>query len=477
MTSLLFGKHNLIYILLYNKRSLFIFSFCFLYIDCCIKIPFKYYPSKINDNENHNNIFLSIIDLKMYGLFEIGTPKQLIHIPINFQENTFFLPQKSSYYYDHNNNLNLYDNNKSSTFSIINNLDYYEGENFQEAFYVNDLFYFEEENVFMDFYLSTSYYFPQMGGVGLQLYPSSDINSATPSIEKTFLRKLKIKNLINSYIWNVYYNDNDTNIDGYISIGDYPHVCDNYTFNYSINSIEAKIYNKIIDTKFIMDNVIAFIDNEKNKINEDLGYGVINVRLDYNFGGILAPEYLMKYLDEKIFNNNFCCKEIVSRISQNFFYHCDYDKNKINQIKKLFPIIKFENKILNNSFFITVDDLMYIRDNHLYFLITFEEGKKSDWVLGIPFLKKYNFSINQDSKKIYFYKKYELFKYEKSEKNYLYFILFFLFSLITLIIGIFFGIILINKNKRKKRKNEIDDNYEYIINDENRDSNLKGIKI
>ena len=184
----------------------------------------------------------------------------------------------------------------------------------------------------------------------------------------------------------------------------------------------------------------------------------------------------MKYLDEKIFNNNFCHKEIVSRISKNFFYHCDYDKNKINKLKKLFPIIKFQNKILNNSFFITIDDLIYIRDNHLYFLIIFEEGIKSDWVLGIPFLKKYNFSINQDSKKIYFYKKYESLQDEKYEKNYLYFIIIFLLSLITLIIGIFFGILLINKNKRKKRKNEIYDNCEYIINDENMEPNLKGIK-
>ena len=141
MTYLIFTKFNFISISLFIKRSLFFFSFYLLYINCCIRIPFKYFPSKINNSTNHKDIILSIIDLKMYGLLEIGTPKQLIYIPINFQANTFFLPQKSSYYYSNNKNLNLYDNNISYTFSIINDIDYYEGENFQEAYYVNDIPY------------------------------------------------------------------------------------------------------------------------------------------------------------------------------------------------------------------------------------------------------------------------------------------------------------------------------------------------
>ena len=474
-------KNNLIRAPLNIKRILFIFSFLIFNANCCIKIPFEYFPSKLNDNINPKNIIVSLLDLTMYGLLEIGTPKQKIQIPIRFGSNTFFLPQKSSYHYNIDNNLNLYDDNISSTFSKISDLDFYEGENFQEAFYVNDIFYFQNETTYLDFYLSTSYFFPQMGGLGLQLYPSNDMNSATPSIDKTFLAKLKLKGLINNYIWSIFYcNDANQTLGGYILVGDYPLIYDNYSINndlnYSLNSIEAEIYDKIVQTKFTMDNAFAFYENEKNIIKEiNIGNNIINVRLDYDFGGILAPIEIMNYLDEKIFkNNNLCYKEEVLRITKNIFYYCQNNNNMVNKLKKSFPIIKFENKILNSSFYINIDDLIVRKDRYIYILLIFEEKIESNWVLGIPFLKKYQFSINQESKTINFYKKIKNFK-EKEERiniiNLLLIICLFLIFLILLIISIYNGIKLINNNKRKKRKNEIDESFDYIINDDKKDKN------
>ena len=465
---------NLNFFLL-RKRHLLIILFLICNIKCFIKISFKYYPSdeKINNSTNIKDIIISILDLTMVGLLEMGSPKQIINIPIRFGSNTFFLPQKSSYFYNINNNFNLYDDRNSTTFSIIKESELYEGENFEEALYVNDIFYFGKEIIKLDFYLSTSYFFPQMGGLGIQLYPSNDINSATPSIDKTFLRKLKLKGLINNYIWTIIYNTkNSQNIDGYILIGDYPHLVYNYStennFIFSLNSIEAKIYNnKIIETQFIMDNVLAITGDKKIEIN--IWDSSVNAKLDYNFGGILAPEEALKYFEKNVFNDNICYKDTINRISTNIFFYCQNNRNVFDKLKQKFPLIKFESKVLNNSFYININDILFEKDKYIYILLIFEEGKNAEWTLGIPFLKKYQFSINLDSKRIYNYKKIESFEEKEEKKNYIIYYLLIIIPILIilfLIFGFYKGIILINKNKRKKRKNEIDDdNYDYKIND------------
>ena len=191
------------------------------------------------------------------------------------------------------------------------------------------------------------------------------------------------------------------------------------------------------------------------------------MRLDYNFGGIIAPKKLGLFFEENIFNNlEFCHKDTLNRISTNTFYYCDKNENNINQIKKIFPIIKFENKILNSSFVINVDNLLFIDDNYIYLLLIFDENIDY-WTLGIPFLREYQFSINEDSKKIYFYKKIKLTQHEeKIERRTIYIILIIIFSIFLFISGLIVAIILYYKNIRKKRKNEIDDGYDYKIKDE-----------
>ena len=108
---------------------------------------------------------------------------------------------------------------------------------------------------------------------------------------------------------------------------------------------------------------------------------------------------------------------------------------------------------------------MLIKDNYVFILLLFDERSNNDWTLGIPFLKKYQFSVNQDSKRLSFYKKIENIAIN-NEKNYILVIIIVLLTILLLAI-MTFGIIIFNKNKRKKRKNELDDNFEYIINDDN----------
>ena len=185
------------------------------------------------------------------------------------------------------------------------------------------------------FRISPRYYYPKPGGLGLQLYPSSGRNTATPDTEKAFLRKIKLNGLANNYIWTVFYDYVQIKygeIIGYILIGDYPHLSINYPdenkYNFSLYSIDAEIYNKkIIETKFMMHNV-QIIKNENIFVNLEEPFFVT---LDYNFGGIIAPEKMGLYFENNIFNNlKFCHKEVVSRISTNIFYYCDNSEDNMN---------------------------------------------------------------------------------------------------------------------------------------------------
>ena len=452
-------------------RIIFSFFSLIINIECFIKLPFTYFPAKSYNENNPKNTILSILELKMYGLLEIGTPKQLCHIPINFGSNTFFMPEKSSFYYENKDKINLYDNRNSSSFHIIKEEDSYEGENFIDAYYVNDIIYFDEQHANLDFYLTTSYFYPQLGGLGLQLYPSNNQNTATPDIDKTFLRKLKLNGLINNYIWSIFYEAERMKygeINGYFLIGEYPHLSINYPdntkYNYSLNSIDAQVYNKkIIETKFLM-HTAEVISSDNIILNLDKS---VFVYLDYNFGGIIAPKKLELFFEKNIYNNlDFCHKDTLKRISTSTFYYCDNNENNINQIKKIFPIIKFENKILNSSFIINIENLLFIKEDYFYILLIFEENKDY-WTLGIPFLKEYQFSINEDSKKIYFYNKIKISENEeKKENRTIYIILIIILSIFLFISFLIAGIFIYYKNIRKKRKNELDDDYDYAIKEE-----------
>ena len=211
-----------------------------------------------------------------------------------------------------------------------------------------------------------------------------------------FLRKLKLVGLANNYIWSIFYEKQkikNGEISGYLLIGDYPHLSINYPdsnkYNYSLNYIDAEVYNKkIVQTKFLMHNA-QIIKDEKVLISDETFY----VNLDYNFGGIILPDKFKLYFEDNIFSDkNLCHKDNVTLIFKDTFYYCNNDENTINYLKNTFPIIKLENKLLNSSFVINVNNLLYIKDNYIYILLIFEET--NHWTLGIPFLKEYQFSIN-----------------------------------------------------------------------------------
>ena len=160
-----------------------------------------------------------------------------------------------------------------------------------------------------------------------------------------------------------------------------------------------------------------------------------------------------KCFKDSIEQNNYYCDLI--------FYFCD--KNIKNELYDFLPFIKFISKDLNYTFEISKDELYKIEGDYIYLNILFDYGKRY-WILGKPFSLKYQFVFDPDSKKIGFYRN----RHQKIDVNNKRFydkiiqiFLVILFSFCLTFIGFYLGK-KIYQIKRKIRANELDDNYEYI---------------
>ena len=102
--------------------------------------------------------------------------------------------------------------------------------------------------------------------------------------------------------------------------------------------------------------------------------------------------------------------------------------------------------------------------------------------MGFPFLKKYQFIFDEDKKLIGYYNSPEnydnskIIENENNEKYRLYILIIVLLLIVLFLLVVTFFLVkkLMNKNRRK-RANELDDEYEYnnkySINDEASDTN------
>jgi hypothetical protein len=235
-------------------------------IHCYIKIPIKYYPNKIFNETNPSNTMHNIVNQNLYATIELGSPKQKIQIPIAFETNDFYISKSYTKMNDDkskNYNLEYFDEESSNSIVYIDEQDVYYGVNFLLGTKVKDLFYFGNKQFETEFFLAEHLTEAMPGELGLQLYPISDLNSAFDSIEKTFLKIIKNKGLINNYVCSILFeknnNMNNENIDGYLYIGDYLHnINNNYDYN-TLNSINAYIFQNVVLPEFEMTKLSYFM--------------------------------------------------------------------------------------------------------------------------------------------------------------------------------------------------------------------------
>ena len=453
--------------------------------------------------EYSNPSIINILyDTNLITTINIGSNSYPLKAFINSQNNYFFISTQcyiqKPFFSDYKTNFN-YDRYKSYSFSNISSFDLSFSKS-NKACTANDDFEFFKANKIetikekLNFILTedTNEEIPNCLIIGLLENKNKESTFSDYNLITQLRQKHHIKESVWSIIFNkpIKYNNNNLLVDtdelldlkGNLIIGDYLHNYDskNYyesqfikhytTFEYNIMKWELK-FNKIY---YLNNNQEVKILGE-NKVGLDPSNYFIIVPESY-FDSI-EKNFFKKYKDENI------CK--YDYIEEYITFYCEKsEKFSINEIKK-FPSLFFEHIELDYTFEISFKDLFIEKDDKYWFLIISDsEYWKEQWVLGNIFMRKYQLSFNLESREIGFYNPFLDKKgntkgrktSKESSKIILYILL--ILALIIIIVGIIYFI----KMKyyptviKKKRANELDDEFEYVshknINDNNDDNQL-----
>jgi hypothetical protein len=257
--------------------------------------------------------------------------------------------------------------------------------------------------------------FHTYGIIGLQF--NANINYKFPE----FITSLKESKEIKSYSFSLKFN-NKTNKEffnndnkGYFIVGE--ELSDDMSEKEKITYTEALNSDGEITWKTIFDNIYLKANDECLVLKTQRKGANFFVNKPYILGTKEYNDYINKTFFSELIEQNICF--INDKINNNGYLSYECDSTSEIFIKKLnneFPDLIFEHKVLEANFTLTKNDLFSYNnfntsDNNLYFLIIFANPKGHqyilNWMLGVPFLKKYRLSFNYDTKKIGYYKMME----------------------------------------------------------------------
>lgn len=471
------------------------------------KIQFGLYSAY--DGEKKLSLLENIFYDLVYVNLSIGTPSQIIPFELNINSQTFYVPNK------------YFNPNKSSTYkSLSKGEESYSYEDVKAGFNSKDILKIDniEEEINFIFETKTSKD-NDLGNIGL-LIPFRFQTDILP-----FFKSLKVAGIINSHTFTFKYFNNISLADtlynygrlnkpiGQFIIGDDPHNYENdknlYSESdymkvgalYQMNGLFWDIELDLVYSYFNNDNSRTMISNKTfAEINPNNGY-IYTTSFYFN---LIKKNFFNKYKD--------ICKE--KNLVDNYYTYIECNKDNNFHIES-FPTIYFENKPFETIFNLTYEDLFVFDEvNNKYIFLILYSRLSNNWIFGSIFLKKYQFTFNEDSKTIGYYKSMNNYKREepKEENNNnnkkgdgnennnsngnkqnrtddkkninendnnkersqmtLYIIigiLFFIFCILFLIFGMYLQKKCVN-NKRKKRFNELEDeNFDFDGNDKDKD--------
>jgi hypothetical protein len=448
------------------------FLIIYFFLSCALSyviFPLNYYSYNLSPTDTPEKTINKLYDSGLYILLNIGEGQTEIKAKLISSRTELMIGGNGA-------KNSKYDEFKSRSYNCTycavkdyETGEYFEGVVSTETFYVkND----NNKNLKIDkmkFVLGKRCFYvnPPEGAVGVHLqsfYLDKDYN---------IIFSLKQAALINSYNWYLDFDNLDKG-GAKMIVDHFPHDLHNQKYNAS----NFKIVNAITSIKG-NSNIIWGIQFQnilygQEKLNLDSeSQDIANILVDFNL--ISAPEVVGQYFEEHFFkeflSKNICFKK---NLGNEYFIYC-------NNVKE-FDRTKFQNLIfksnnLDVTFRLNYNDVFYVKDNYIYFLILF---KANIWNFGKIFLQKYYLVFNQDAKTIGYYKDNQVDQVnqpiEESERNNL-FIYILLSLLIISIIGVGILFYVHIKKRPKKKANELDDEYEYKtskINDEVDNSNDLG---
>jgi hypothetical protein len=377
--------------------------------------------------------------------------------------------------------LTYFNENKSQT---LKNLDIffnhsiypYDNQFFTKS--ISDNININNKKINLDIMVSNDIEFDEPGAICLQLREDPKFVQLTAS----FPILLKEKKLINNHKWFIHYGIKKD----YLVLGTsvnkfkdpesgnllYPNFDElkNYSLDNDVVEVSKVGMTITLNDIYLIgnnkDDVVNFEDknNLKGKLIPNIGVIVGTA----NYSTYVEKELLGKYL-----SNSQCYKEKFNQrpnlVGQEYtYYYCK--ESLYENIKTNFKTIVFKSIKFSTNFELNFDDLFIKQNGYLIFLVIFSTHQHFFWDLGIPFLKKYQFDYDFENKLIGFYQiEKEKAQSEETQnisdddnKNWKYIILIFGFVLLgglLIFLGIYLGKTYFQK--KKKRANELDDDFEY----------------
>ena len=421
---------------------MFLFIFIFIFSSIFTKNNIFFKIKKIYNKED---ISFFLIDNDIQTELKFGTPAQKVPIFIIFNEYLSVITNKSVGGKYNSINSNTYINTSYvDVFYFLNKGQSFYGKNSKDNIHFNIKNNYIESNQISTKTFNYSFILcstkeedekKKKNMIGLQFRP------VYSERDENFLNQLKENNEIQTFTYFINFPDSEIifNVQNY---GD---------FNY----INYKLDNFKIIIEF--DNIEY--NNESDYSNE--------AEINFDFNGITSTLNYLNYINntffEKYYNNNICYDIQITYKDIYLVIACD--KLKFNY--KDFPSIFFYHKKLNKTFELNKDDLFIEKNNTIYFLVYHHKIMFPKWILGYPFLKKYRIVFDPEKKIIGIPNRNFIIKTEHLNKNQIIIIFLILIIIFMFLIFIKFCLILKNKINRKIRANELEENYEYLSNQNN----------
>ena len=423
----------------FNKMQIvYMFTFILLLNKIFLKKLTISFEKKINENLPVDGYMEELMWNNLVAKINLGTPLNSTNFMIRLQTHPLILIGEETI-----TKYPKYNNSKSSSFKTLNNsIIKNQFSYFIESKLSQENFNILNNNIEIKCLLTNkiSYYegihYPGLLGLGIK----ENIRIEKEYEGTNFIQQLKSYNLISSYVFTIKFHNNYKK--GEIIIGEKP---EEYNKNYHPEGFKQVQTEKITSSvvwSISIDNLI--VDN--NTIENDV---VIRLKLE---SGVIKPTYaLQKYLENNFFIPHLSNKSCFKNRTEDFFgiyYYC----NKNIDLKS-FPVINFHLKPFEMNFTLTYEDLVVEYKGRYFFLFVFQDYIER-FEVGYPFLKKYEFVFDQDKKIIGIYKQV---KGSFSFINLMIFI--FIFVIFCLLI---FSVFILYKKQRRRRINEIDDNFDYF---------------
>ena len=421
---------------------LFIFNF----LNTLENITFPIYTNF--KEKNHNNNQLSFIDnynnLSLITHFIIGHPQQNLTLIISLNYYPFIISNNSYQFI----NSSTYEPIDFEEYNVeIARKSYWQSLNklYNNQTPSSDETFFGLENINLKFLFILKNNTNNI--LGLK-YNDNEMNLLINSYN--FIYQLKNSRFVDNNLFFIDIKEkNDFNYEGKLFFGNYPHNL-NKKFNKENYNLIQISFNPEMSYEIISDKI--FYNNLKI-LNES------NIIFNFDINMIQGTKNFLDFIYQKFFLINKC-KKLISNLSNFTYIIC----NKDVKVKK------FKNLIFNIdkcNFTFTYKDLFKKIDDVYLFMIFFNEKNDTNnntdkWQFGLSFFKKNMIVFEGDKRVIGVYlNNITNHKSNNFIKSFPWILVILCIFIILILSVIIFHLII---NKRKKKANELEDNYEYLIN-------------